>query len=80
MATVELGVNGQQVTRLCFDHAVTLLTDGLVEMRIETRLPIHAPNDVAPPIIVSPDEPEVGRLLMVLHRPVTDSRAGGSGD
>jgi len=70
---VNLGVVGQSVERISIDYAITLLTDGGAEVRIETTFSIRLPGrDVA---VVEPEHLVGGSawLAAVLHEMITEA-------
>lgn len=68
---MNLGIVGQSVERVSFDYAVTLLTDGGAEIRIETAFSLRAPSGES--VVVDPSQPGRGTELVIsiLHNMIT---------
>lgn len=75
MGSVNLGIVGQSVERVSFDYAVTVMTDGGAEIRIETAFTVRAPSGES--VLVDPERPGKGAELItaILHDMITGAAA-----
>lgn len=76
---MRLAVVGSSVIRLCFDHALTILTSSYYEFRLETTSTFDLAG--AGPVAFEPESPgEVAaELLTLLDMEVTDAVVDDSG-
>ncbi|MEW1685462.1 DUF6188 family protein [Streptomyces sp. NPDC093594] len=77
---LNLNLRGQAVTRICFDVALTVLTTGDCELRVETEaiLQVSAGYHVA----FDPESPEAAasHLVRLVRDVIAEAEAGRSGD
>ncbi|MER6162390.1 DUF6188 family protein [Streptomyces sp. NPDC001868] len=77
---MNLNLQGQAVTRVCFDAALTVLTSGDCELRIETEavLQVSAGGHVS----FDPESPDVAapHLVRLAHDVITEAEVGRAGD
>ncbi|MCW2540071.1 MAG: hypothetical protein JWN95_1796 [Frankiales bacterium] len=68
---MNLRIVGQSIERVSFDYAVTVLTDGGAEIRIETAFSLRAPSGES--VVVDPSQPGRATELMtsLLHNMIT---------
>jgi len=78
MAAMELGLDGQRITRACFDYGISLQTDAEFEIRIETDWVVHSSGDLIGERL-GHTPPDAGRILVVLNQVVSNSTAEDSG-
>jgi Family of unknown function (DUF6188) len=79
MVPMRLAVVGSSVTRLCFDHALTILTSSNYEFRFETTSTFDLAG--AGLVAFEPESPSevAAKLLMLLDMEVTNAVADDSG-
>ncbi|MFF6956757.1 DUF6188 family protein [Streptomyces sp. NPDC008317] len=77
---MNLNLRGQAVTRVCFDAALTLLTSGDCELRVETEavLQVSAGDHVS----FDPESPDVAapHLVRLARDVITEAEVGRVGD
>lgn len=77
---MNLNLHGQAVTRVCFDEALTVLTSGDYELRVETEAVLqvasgdHVSFDPESPDVVAP------HLVRLARDVITRAEAGRAGD
>ena len=70
-------LEGQRVTRVCFDHTVTLLTEGGYELRLETPFSLTLADGST---LVDPqDTSTVAGVLSLLHATIKAAEYDSSG-
>ncbi|MEU8168360.1 DUF6188 family protein [Micromonospora sp. NPDC049004] len=80
MVEVNLNVAGQSVTRVCFDAALTILTSGDCEFRVETESVIRTPSGET--VRFDPESPAIAviHLVGLVGDRVTLAEVGSGGD
>ncbi|MFJ4417607.1 DUF6188 family protein [Streptomyces sp. NPDC088925] len=77
---LDLDLRGQAVTRVCFDTALTVLTSGDCELRVETEaiLQVSARDHVS----FDPETPEAAapHLVGLVRDVIAEAEAGRAGD
>lgn len=77
---MNLNFRGQVVTRVCFDAALTVLTSGGCELRVETEaiLQVSAGDHVS----FDPESPDVSapHLVRLVRDVINEAEAGRAGD
>ncbi|MEV6669341.1 DUF6188 family protein [Streptomyces sp. NPDC051162] len=77
---MNLNLQGQAVTRVCFDAALTVLTSGDCELRVETEavLQVSAGGHVS----FDPESPNVAapHLVRLARDVITEAGVGSAGD
>jgi hypothetical protein len=74
-----LRLEGQRVTKVCFDYAVTLATESGFELRLETLFVIHDPDDEQ--ASVDPEAPRelAAHVLEILQQLIDSADVEPSG-
>ncbi|WP_327234145.1 DUF6188 family protein [Streptomyces sp. NBC_01317] len=77
---MNLNLRGQAVTRVCFDAALTVLTSGDCELRVETEaiLQVSAEDHVS----FDPETPEAAtsHLVRLIRDVIAEAEAGRAGE
>ena len=73
LGPVNLGIAGQSIERVSLDYAVSLLTDGGAEVRIESSFWFRTPTGEV--VLVDPEMPGQGveKFLAMLHQMITEA-------
>ncbi|MER5218929.1 DUF6188 family protein [Streptomyces flaveus] len=77
---MNLNLRGEAVTRICFDAALTILTSGECELRVEGKAVLHVPDgdrvsfDPCAPDIVAP------HLVRLARDVISEAEVGNSGE
>ena len=77
---MNLNLRGQAVARICFDAALTVLTSGDCELRVETESVLHlSTGDV---VSFDPEFPDAAasHLVRLARDVITEAEVGRSGD
>lgn len=66
--SIPVSLTSQRVTLVCFDYAITLVTDGGIQLRLETQFTLTEPD--SEPIVIDPQQPGAAALKMLglLHQ------------
>ncbi|WP_432280731.1 DUF6188 family protein [Streptomyces luomodiensis] len=77
---MDLKLRGQSVTRVCFDAALTLLTNEDYEVRVETDASIQAPGGDL--VLFDPESPGPAavQLVNLVQDAVASAEVGSAGD
>ncbi|MBT2487692.1 hypothetical protein J7E96_03900 [Streptomyces sp. ISL-96] len=77
---MNLNLRGQAVTRVCFDAALTVLTSGDCELRVETEAILQA--SAGDHVSFDPESPEVAapHLVRLVRDVIAEAEVGGVGD
>jgi hypothetical protein len=77
---MDLNLRGQEVTRVCFDAALTVLTSGDCELRVETEAVLRIP--AGDHVYFDPESPDEAsaHLVRLARDVITVAEVGRAGD
>ncbi|WP_329028310.1 DUF6188 family protein [Streptomyces sp. NBC_00690] len=77
---MNLNLRGQAVTRVCFDAALTVLTSGDCELRVETEAALQVSS--GDHVSFDPESPDVAspHLVRLVRDVIAEAKVGRAGD